>query len=107
VTAAYDYEDIHHLVDRLTPLQVRRLRLLVTQDEALSQAAVAERFGVDRVATLDRRHFSVVKPAHVPALTLLPWPTRWPGLRGLPPPRSEQVPGRPGARPNVDTGSWS
>lgn len=37
-----------------------------------SVIAVAERFDVDRVATLDRRHFSVVKPAHVPALTLLP-----------------------------------
>ncbi|WP_211265622.1 PIN domain-containing protein [Actinacidiphila oryziradicis] len=37
-----------------------------------SVIAVAERFRVDRVATLDRRHFSVVKPSHVPALTLLP-----------------------------------
>jgi hypothetical protein len=37
-----------------------------------SDIAVAERFGVGRVATLDRRHFSVVKPVHVPALTLLP-----------------------------------
>jgi len=37
-----------------------------------SVIAVAERFGVARVATLDRRHFSVVKPTHVPALTLLP-----------------------------------
>jgi hypothetical protein len=41
VTAAYDYEDMHHLVDRLTPDQVRRLRLLVTQDEELSQVADA------------------------------------------------------------------
>ncbi|MFE2275946.1 hypothetical protein ACFXAE_01470 [Streptomyces sp. NPDC059454] len=32
---------MHHLVDRLTPSQVRRLRLLVTQDEELSQAAEA------------------------------------------------------------------
>lgn len=39
VTAAYDYEDMHHLVDRLTPTQVRRLRLLVTQDEELSRVA--------------------------------------------------------------------
>ncbi|MEV1011027.1 hypothetical protein [Streptomyces sp. NPDC049881] len=39
MTAAYDYEDMHHLVDRLTPTQVRRLRLLVTQDEELSQVA--------------------------------------------------------------------
>ncbi len=41
MTAAYDYEDMHHLVDRLTPLQVRRLRLLVTQDDELSQVANA------------------------------------------------------------------
>lgn len=39
VSVAHDYEDMHHLVDRLTPTQVRRLRLLVTQDEELSQVA--------------------------------------------------------------------
>jgi predicted nucleic acid-binding protein len=37
-----------------------------------SVIAVAKRFGVDRVATLDRRHGRVVRPAHVPAVTLLP-----------------------------------
>ncbi len=37
VDAARDYEDMHHLVDRLSLAQVRRLRLLVTQDEELSQ----------------------------------------------------------------------
>lgn len=41
MTAEFDYEDMHHLVDRLTPAQVRRLRLLITQDEELSQAAEA------------------------------------------------------------------
>ncbi|WP_256069729.1 MULTISPECIES: hypothetical protein [unclassified Streptomyces] len=41
MSAAFDYEDMHHLVDRLTPGQVRRLRLLVTQDEELSQVALA------------------------------------------------------------------
>jgi len=41
VSEAFDYEDMHYLVDRLTPTQVRRLRLLVTQDEELSQAAAA------------------------------------------------------------------
>ncbi|WP_322762055.1 hypothetical protein [Frankia sp. Cr2] len=41
VTAAFDYEDMHHLVDRLTPAQVRRLRLLVTQDEELGQVVEA------------------------------------------------------------------
>jgi predicted nucleic acid-binding protein len=34
--------------------------------------ALSERLGVTEVATLDRRHFSVVRPAHVRALTLLP-----------------------------------
>ena len=63
----------------LTPADLTRMGELVLQyaDFPLggvdaSVIAVAERFDVDRVATLDRRHFSVVKPAHVPALTLLP-----------------------------------
>lgn len=34
--------------------------------------AIAERFGAVNIATLDRRHFSVVRPAHVESLTLLP-----------------------------------
>ena len=37
MTAAHDYEHLHHLVDRLTPTQVRRLRLIITEDEELSQ----------------------------------------------------------------------
>ncbi|MGW4848149.1 type II toxin-antitoxin system VapC family toxin [Nocardia brasiliensis] len=34
--------------------------------------AVAERLGITEVATLDKRHFSVVRPRHTAALTLLP-----------------------------------
>lgn len=34
--------------------------------------AVAERLGVSEIATLDRRHFTVVRPRHVQAFTLLP-----------------------------------
>ncbi|UNX56122.1 PIN domain-containing protein [Georgenia sp. TF02-10] len=34
--------------------------------------AVAERFGARQIATLDRKHFEIVRPAHVPAFTLLP-----------------------------------
>ena len=34
--------------------------------------ALAERLGVTEVATLDRRHFTVVRPRHATALTLLP-----------------------------------
>jgi len=34
--------------------------------------AVAERLEEDTIATLDRRHFAVIRPAHVPAFTLVP-----------------------------------
>lgn len=34
--------------------------------------ALTERLGLTEVATLDRRHFTVVRPLHVAALTLLP-----------------------------------
>lgn len=34
--------------------------------------ALAERLGLTEVATLDRRHFTVVRPQHVSAFTLLP-----------------------------------
>ena len=37
-----------------------------------SIVALAERLREERIATLDRRHFSVVRPEHVEALTLLP-----------------------------------
>jgi predicted nucleic acid-binding protein len=37
-----------------------------------SVVAVAERLGLTDVATSDRRHFTVVRPRHVDALTLLP-----------------------------------
>jgi uncharacterized protein len=37
-----------------------------------SVIALCERLGLSEVATLDRRHFSVVRPRHIKALTLLP-----------------------------------
>ncbi len=37
-----------------------------------SVIAACERLGVTELATLDRRHFSVVRPRHCEALTLLP-----------------------------------
>lgn len=37
-----------------------------------SVVAVAERLGIAEVATLDRRHFGVVRPAHAPAFRMLP-----------------------------------
>jgi uncharacterized protein len=39
---------------------------------AAAVVAIAERLGLKEVATLDHRHFSVVRPRHVPAFTLLP-----------------------------------
>jgi predicted nucleic acid-binding protein len=37
-----------------------------------SVIAVAERYGATRIATLNHRHFHVVRPRHTPAFTLLP-----------------------------------
>ena len=37
-----------------------------------SVIAVAERLGVHQVATLDHRHFTIVRPRHAAALELLP-----------------------------------
>jgi predicted nucleic acid-binding protein len=37
-----------------------------------SVISIAERLGLSEVATLDRRHFTVVRPRHLDALTLLP-----------------------------------
>jgi hypothetical protein len=37
-----------------------------------SLVALAERLDIAELATLDRRHFSVVRPSHVDSLTLVP-----------------------------------
>lgn len=37
-------------------------------------AAIAERLGLTGIATLDHRHFTVIRPRHVQAFTLLPGP---------------------------------
>ncbi|WP_166350998.1 type II toxin-antitoxin system VapC family toxin [Phytoactinopolyspora limicola] len=37
-----------------------------------SVAALAERLNETTIATLDHRHFTVVRPKHVPAFTLMP-----------------------------------
>ena len=39
VTAARDFDDLHHLVDRLTPRQAARLRVLVASDPELAPDA--------------------------------------------------------------------
>lgn len=37
-----------------------------------SIVAACERLGARTIATLDRRHFSVVRPAHIPGFDLVP-----------------------------------
>lgn len=66
------------LVD-LTPSDVARVAELVARYDDLplgttdaSVIALAERYGADEIATLDHRHFRVVRPQHVDAFTLLP-----------------------------------
>ncbi len=61
------------------PSDLERMAELVERYADLPLGAVdasivvtAERLGEVNVATLDRRHFTVVRPAHVEAFTLLP-----------------------------------
>ena len=59
-----DYERILELRS-----QYRDLRVGFVDAAVL---AIVERLGETRLATLDRRHFSVMRPRHVAALELLP-----------------------------------
>ena len=63
----------------LSSVDYARMADLVTAYESLplgttdaSVVAIAERLGLTDVATLDRRHFTVVRPKHADALALLP-----------------------------------
>ena len=54
-----------------------RVAQLMQQYEAIgmvdaSVIAIAERLKIDTLATTDRRHFTLVRPAHVERLTLVP-----------------------------------
>lgn len=62
--AAADWLRIAELVARYRDLP------LGTVDASVVTAA--ERLGVTEIATVDRRHFSVVRPGHVGAFSLLP-----------------------------------
>jgi len=66
-------------VEQVTQTDIDRcLALIETYGESnigfvdASVVAVAERLKVTRVLTLDRRHFGMIRPAHCPALDLLP-----------------------------------
>jgi predicted nucleic acid-binding protein len=66
------------LVD-LIPADLLRMATLVETYADLplggvdaSLVALAERLGITDIATLDRRHFTVVRPRHLEALTLIP-----------------------------------
>jgi predicted nucleic acid-binding protein len=61
---AGDWHRVRELVDRYRDLG------LGGTDASL--IAVAERLRANRVATLDRRHFSVVRPNHIASFELLP-----------------------------------
>lgn len=67
------------IVEQLTPADWERISALVDRYRDLplggsdaSLIAIAERLNTTRVATLDHRHFRVVKPAHCPAFELVP-----------------------------------
>jgi predicted nucleic acid-binding protein len=58
-------------LERCRELQARYADLQLGVVDA-SVIALVERLREEKLATLDRRHFTVVRPAHTPALTLLP-----------------------------------
>ena len=59
-----DYQRAAQLVDRYADLDLGFVDASVI--------AVAERLGIDTVATINHRDFRVVRPAHVDAFTLVP-----------------------------------
>jgi predicted nucleic acid-binding protein len=70
IEGAYDIEE-------LRPEDYRRIQVLCTQYEGIGLVdaavlAVVERLGERKLATLDRRHFGMLRPRHVEALRLLP-----------------------------------
>jgi len=66
-------------VEPVTPADARRIADLIETYADLglggtdaSLVVLAERFNVTRIATLDRRHFTVVRPSHIAAFDLVP-----------------------------------
>jgi predicted nucleic acid-binding protein len=72
LTGAWRLEWPTHLeIERIRDLGAKYLDLDLGIVDA-SVVALAERLQEDKIATLDHRHFSVVRPAHVGGFTLLP-----------------------------------
>jgi predicted nucleic acid-binding protein len=64
-------------LENLAPADLRRTAALMKQYVSIgfvdaSVVAVAERLRLPRIATTDRRHFSGIRPRHVPAFELVP-----------------------------------
>jgi hypothetical protein len=62
-----DSRDLH----RMAELMDTYADLLLGAVDA-AVIATAERLGASKIATLDRRHFHIVRPAHVTAFELIP-----------------------------------
>lgn len=62
--AREDYVRVRELLERYSDLKLGFVDAAVV--------AILERLGETKLATLDRRHFTVVRPRHVDALELLP-----------------------------------
>ena len=62
-----DDADLNRMADLMQTYADLRLG---TVDAAV--IAIAERLNATQVATLDRRHFTVVRPTHITAFELLP-----------------------------------
>jgi uncharacterized protein len=65
------------VVEDLDQTDWQRVAELMAEYDAIgmvdaSVIAIAERLKLDTLATTDRRHFTMVKPAHVERLTLVP-----------------------------------
>jgi uncharacterized protein len=69
---AFDLVDLTHAdYRRMAELTEQHIDMPLGTTDA-SVVAIAERLGITEIATLDRRHFTAVRPRHVEAFSLLP-----------------------------------
>jgi predicted nucleic acid-binding protein len=69
---SFTVEPLHPADTIRTAELVARYRELPLGTVDASVVAAAERLGVEEVATTDRRHFGIVRPAHTEAFQLVP-----------------------------------